>query len=87
MRHRRARSENDAIDLHRLLDILQFDLADRRQGVRDLVVHLIEDLPGDSDSARTGQGLDPRGNIYAIAHNIFALKQHIAQMYADANLK
>src|ERR1700730_14637466 len=43
--------EYDAIYLHRPVDVLQLDLADARQGLRDFVVYLIEHLPCDRDPA------------------------------------
>src|SRR6202048_3762734 len=62
--------EYDAIHLQRPLDVLQLDLADAREGLRDFVVHLIEHLLCDRDSTRIGQWLDPRGDVHAVTHNV-----------------
>src|ERR1700732_2197176 len=79
--------EYDAIHLHRPPDILQLDLADASQGLRDFVVYLIEHLLCDRDPTRIGQWLDPRGDVHAVAHNVVPPAQHIAQVNANSNLE
>src|SRR6202011_45976 len=79
--------EYDAINLHWPLDVLQLDLANARQGLRDFVVYLIEHLLCDRDPPRIGQWLDPRGDVHAVAHNVVAAAQDIAQVNANSNLQ
>ena len=79
--------EYDAIHLHRPIDVLQLDLANAHQSLRDFIVYLIEHLTCDRDPARIGQWLDPRGDVHAIAHNVVPAVQHIAQVNANSNLQ
>ena len=79
--------EDNAIHLHRPLDVLQLDLADAREWFRDFVVYVIEHLLGDRDPTRLGQRLDPRGNVHAVAHNVIPPAQHIAEVNANSNLQ
>ena len=39
---------------------------------------------GDADAAGFGGGLQTRGNVYAVAHEIGALKHYVAEIDADA---
>src|ERR1700730_18705752 len=80
-------AEYYAIHLDLPLDVLQLDLADARQGLRNLVVYLIEHLLCDRDPTRLGQWLDPRGDVHAIRHNVVAAAQDIAQVNANSNLQ
>src|SRR3984893_17727517 len=73
--------------LQRPLDVLQLDLADARESLRDFVVYLIEHLLCDRDPTRIGQWLDPCGDVHAIAHNVVAAAQDIAQVNANSNLQ
>src|SRR5580704_1966978 len=79
--------EYDAIHIQRPLDVLQLDLADAREGLRDFVVYLIEHLLCDRNPTRLGQWLGPRGDVHAIAHNVVAAAQDIAQVNANSNLQ
>ena len=45
----------------------------------DLIVYLL----GDQDAAGVGHGLEPRGEVDALAQQIVAVDHHIAEMNAD----
>ena len=59
----------------------------RANDLRDFVVYVIEHLLCYRDSTRIGQWLDPCGDVHAIAHNVVAAAQDIAQMNANSNLQ
>ena len=54
----------------------------KRKGSRsaDVVMNRV----GDEHSAGIGQGFDPRSDIYAVAVEIVALDDHVAEIDADA---
>ena len=77
---------SDAIDAHwpgNVLDLLLAQiLEDEGQPVAHMFVHGI----GDEHPAGIGQGLDPRGDIDAVAIEVVALDDHVAEIDADAQL-
>jgi hypothetical protein len=44
-------------------------------------------LPRDRYPAWIGQGLDPRGDVHAVANNVVLTAQNISQVNADTNLQ
>src|SRR3984893_3794217 len=79
--------EYDAVYLQWPVDVLQLDLADAHQSLRDFIVHLIEHLTCDRDPTWIGQGLNTRGDVHAVAHNVAAAVNDIAQVDANSNLQ
>jgi hypothetical protein len=51
----------------------------------DLVGDVVVDRPGDKNAAGFGQRLEPRCDIDAVAQNIAALGDHVAEIDADAH--
>jgi hypothetical protein len=72
------------VDAHQPGDVLDLLLAqvfeDKGQPVANLVVNRI----GDEHPAGIGQGFDPRGDVDAVAIEVVALDDHIAEIDADA---
>src|SRR6201997_865901 len=50
------------------------------------VAHLVMNRIGDEHPAGIGQGLDPRGDVDAVAIEVVALDDHIAEIDADAQI-
>jgi hypothetical protein len=66
-----------------VLDLLLAQiLKDKGQPVADLVVNRI----GDEHPAGIGQGFDPRRDVDAVAIEVVALDDHVAEIDADAQL-
>jgi hypothetical protein len=68
----------------RLDDILDRQLAQVLVVELEPVTHLLEDRARRTDSTRRGLGLEPGGNVHAVAVDIPALDDHVAQVDADA---
>ena len=79
-----AVSVANPVDPHRPGDVLDLLLAqileDKGQPVADVVVDRI----GDEHPAGIGQGFDPRGDVDAVAIEVVALDDHVAEIDADA---
>jgi hypothetical protein len=65
-------------------DILQLDLASVREGEIELVSHLLMHRPRQRDATGIGNALDARRNVDAVAHQVVALHDNIANVDADA---
>jgi len=57
-------------------------LKNKRQAVTNVIMNRI----GDEHSAGIGQGLDPRGDVDAVAIEVIALDDYVAEVDADAQL-
>ena len=79
-----CRSVANPVDPHRPGDVLDLLLAkilkDKGQAVADMVMNGI----GDEDAAGIGQGFDPGGDVDAVAIEVVALDDHVAEIDADA---
>ena len=64
--------------------VLERDLALVLEADIELVAHLIVDLPRDRNAARLGDALDAGSDVDAVAHQIIALHNDVADMDADA---
>ncbi len=53
---------------------------------RQLVAHLIAHHPADADPAGLGQSLQPRGDVDAVAENVVAVVDDVAEIDPDAEL-
>jgi hypothetical protein len=74
------------VDPHRAGDILNLLLAQIREDKGQPVAHVVVNRVGDEYPAGIGQGLDPRGNVDAVAIKVVALDDDIAEIDADAQL-
>ena len=74
---------SDQENLHRPLDVLQLDLALVHETKIKLVAHLLMDRAGDGDAPRLRDAFDARRDIHAVAHQVVALDDDIADMNAD----
>jgi hypothetical protein len=75
------------VEPHRAGDILQRILADVLEGDLQLSLDLPVRVDGEAHRSRHGGSLHPRHDIDAIAEEISALNQHVADVHADAQLK
>lgn len=73
------------MDGHLRADVLEFRLAELDEGKVRPVADLIEDLLGDDNAARLGEGLQAGGHIDRLAIDVASLSIHSAQMNADAS--
>src|SRR6185437_5477305 len=87
-RPRRARLarrlEHDAIDAHRLRNVLQRLLADIDEARRHFALDLPPGILGNRDVAGLGDALEPRRDVDAVAIDVFALEDDVADADADA---
>ena len=75
------------IDPDRPFDVLELSLAEIRDRHVEPTAHLAIGVLGQTDRARRGDSLQPRGDVDAIAHEVaIALLDNVAQMNADAKL-
>ena len=70
-------------DTDRPVDILDADVAAVLEPNLDPIADALIDDRGDADAARLGQRLEPRGDVDAIAVNIVAFNDDIAEIDAD----
>jgi hypothetical protein len=54
------------------------------EGERELVAHLLVRARRERDAARLAHALQPRGDVHAVAVDVVALDQHVAEVDADA---
>ncbi len=80
--HRR-RGAGHAIDVDGARDVLQGLLADVLKTEIELSRDLVVDGRRDADAARVGHGLEARGDVDAVAQQVFVLDHHIAEIDAD----
>jgi hypothetical protein len=76
--------ELNAIDPHRLLDVLEALVAGIGKGGVDLAAHLPECVIGDADAASFGNGFQPRGNVDAVAEDVALVDDDVADVNPDA---
>jgi len=70
--------------MHRPGDVLDLLLAQILKDKGQPVAHLIVDRIGDEHSAGIGERLDPRSDVDAVAIEVVALDDHVAEIDADA---
>ena len=78
------RRPGDHANLHRPLDVLQLCVALVREAKIELVAHLLMHRAGDGDASRLRDAFRPRRNVDAVAHQVVALDDDVADMDADA---
>ena len=74
----------DREHVHRPRDVLQLDLALILEGDIEPVTHLIVDLSRQGNATGISDRFDAGSNVYAVAHQIIALHNDVADMDADA---
>ena len=72
------------VDPHRPGDVLDLLLAQILEDKGQPVAHVVVDRIGDEHPAGIGQGFDPRGDVDAVAIEVVALDDHVAEIDADA---
>ena len=77
-------AQQNAIDPHRLADVLNRLRAHVGELDLDLAGHVIEHGAGHADAAGRGQDLQARGDVDAVAVDVGALDDDVAQVDADA---
>ena len=80
-----GRGRRDPVDPHRPGNIFDLLLAQILKDKGQPVAHLIMNRIGDEHSAGIGQSLDPRRDVDAVAIEVVALDDHIAEIDADAH--
>ena len=85
-RGRVLRRRIEPIDAHRTRDILQALLAGIDKVGRHLALHLSPDVLGNRDAAGLGDALDPRRDVDAIAKDIFAVDDDVADIDPNPEL-
>ena len=78
--------EHDGIGADRPGDVLDRLLAEIREGELEPGADLLAHRRGDADAAGLGQGLEARGDVDAVAEDVVALDDHVAEIDADAEL-
>jgi hypothetical protein len=71
-------------DPHRAGDVFDLLLAQILKDKGQPVAHLVMDRIGDEHPAGIGQGFDPCSDVDAVAIEVVALDDHIAEIDADA---
>ena len=74
----------DRIDPHRPRDVLEVLLAEIDEGRIDPSAHVIVGGAGDHNAAGIANAFKPRRDIDAVAQNVVALDQDVAEVHADA---
>jgi hypothetical protein len=75
-----------AVDAQRPGDVFEALLADIGKLGLDLAPHLAKSVFGDADAARLGQAFEPCRDVDAIAKEIVAVEDHVAEIDPDAEL-
>jgi len=88
-RHACRRHTSDAFRAHRIDpdrpgDVLDALLAHVFEGVGEPVADVVADRARDADAAGGGQPLQPCGDVDAVAINVAAVNDHVAEIDADA---
>ncbi len=79
----RGRRGVEAIDPHRLgdvLDRLRAEIDDRQV---ELALDLVEHRAGNADTAGIGERLEPSGDVYAVAVDVVAIHNDVAEVDPD----
>ena len=71
-------------DVHRPRDVLQLDFALVDERDVEPITHLIVDLARQGNATGISDRFDAGSNVYAVAHQIIALHNDVADMDADA---
>jgi len=74
------------VDAHRPGNVLDLLLAQILEDKGQPVAHLVVDRIGDEHPAGIGQGFDASGDVDAVAIEVVALDDHVAEIDADAQL-
>jgi hypothetical protein len=72
------------VDPHRPCDVLDLLLAEILKEKGQPVAHVVVDRIGDEHPAGIGQGFDPGGDVDAVAVEVVALNDHVAEIDTDA---
>jgi len=76
--------EADIVDGDRLIDILQLPLAQRHKALRNLVAGMTYHRVRNDDAAGLGELLQPRRDVDAVAKDVLAIQDDVADVNADA---
>jgi hypothetical protein len=85
-RSRARPGPEQAHDANRAGYVLQTLLAELLEAEVEPWAYLIERLPGETDAAGFREPLEPSGNIDAVAVDVLALDDHVAEVNADAKM-
>src|SRR5579863_8127647 len=80
----RYRAYADHVDSHRPGDVLQRLLAKVAELRFDPAADVLVGRAGETDAAWLGDALEPRRDVDAVAEDVLAVDQHVAEMDADA---
>jgi hypothetical protein len=83
---RRGAGVANPVDPDRPGNVFDLLLAQILEGKGQPIAHVVVDRIGDEHPAGIGQGFDPCGDVDAVAIEIVALDDHIAEIDADAKL-
>ena len=72
--------------MHRARDVLELALAQVLEADLEAVSHLVVDGARDEDTAGLGERLEPRRDIDAVAEDVVALDDDVADVDADPKL-
>ena len=78
---------SDPINLQRPHHILKFHLAYPLHRFGNAILDLVEDLPGDTNAACSGQWFDTSGDVDSIPNHIVIAPHNIASMNSDTHLE
>jgi len=78
--------EDHPHDMNRAGDIFDLPVAQILEGEAQLVLHVIAHGARDANPAGLGQTLQPRGNVDAVAEDILAIDDDVAEIDADAEV-
>src|ERR1700683_1481307 len=81
---RRCRLWMPSPDAYWAVDVLDADLAAVLEMNVNAVADAFVDDRGDANAAGLGEGLEPRGNVDAVAVNVLAFDNDVAKVDADA---
>src|SRR5664279_5252928 len=68
---------------HRAVDVLDGDLAAIREANVDAVADALVDDRGDADATRRSEGFQTRRHVDAVAVDVVAVDDHVAEVDAD----
>ena len=84
-RRRPGRPRSDTVDPHRAGDVLDLLLAQILKGKGQPVAYVVVNRIGDEHPAGIGQGFDARGDVDAVAIEVVALDDHVAELMPMRN--
>ena len=76
----------DAVDAHRPGDVLDALLAEVLEAEIELVAHLVAHDAADADAAGLGERFEAGSDVDAVAENVVAVDDDVAEIDADAKL-